>query len=107
MGLLAFREVQDSCVLHGYLSGGHIRIWNLRNEADSKFVAVMEDANENSDDSVRPGAQVGTDRFVPARNGGALSAVYSITDDIRSHANHSPEPSKGTNHICIEFQSHR
>lgn len=55
----------------------------------------MEDANENSDDSVRPTRQAGTDRFVPSRDGGPLSAVYSITDDVRSHGNHSPEPSKG------------
>ena len=56
----------------------------------------MDDANENSDDSVQGIREIRTDRFVPARDGGPLSAVYSITDDLRSQANHSPEPNKGT-----------
>ena len=58
----------------------------------------MDDANENEDESSPVRVQSRADRFLPSRDGGALSAVYSVTDDIRSQSNHSPEPNKGTYH---------
>lgn len=56
----------------------------------------MPSDNENdTSPEPAPSTNYTADRFVPARDAGSLSVVYSAVDDPRSQEVRSPEPNKG------------
>jgi hypothetical protein len=51
----------------------------------------------SSDDASQPRSSPAyiPDRFVPHREGNSMNSVYSITEELRTQSNQSPEPNRG------------